>query len=232
MLSDEEMSTGIDITDDQFPYPSDSEIPIVYEDDDIAIVNKPAGLLSVPGISEKFSVWSIMRHRYHDTDSPLTVHRLDQPTSGLLLIAKTRQAFRELQRQFMKHEVKKKYVALLERGDWEGEKEKLIDLPLYSDPLDRPYQVVDEERGKPAMTKMVYLGDTDGHARVALYPQTGRTHQLRMHCAHQQGLGNPILGDKLYGSQEANRLDLHAESITFRHPQNGEVMTITAPADF
>ena len=232
MLSDEEMSTGIDVTDDQLPYPSDSEVPIVYEDDDIAVVNKPAGLLSVPGISEKFSVWSIMRHRYHDTDSPLTVHRLDQPTSGLLLIAKTRQAFRELQRQFMEHEVKKKYVALLEKGEWEGEKEKLIDLPLYSDPLNRPYQVVDEERGKPAMTKMEYLGDTNGHARVALYPQTGRTHQLRVHCAHQQGLGNPILGDNLYGSQEANRLYLHAESITFRHPQTGEVMTITAPADF
>ena len=232
MLSDEEMSTGLDVTDDQLPYPSVSEVPIVYEDDDIAVVNKPAGLLSVPGISEKFSVWSIMRRRYHDTDSPLTVHRLDQPTSGLLLIAKTRQAFRELQRQFMEHEVKKKYVALLERGDWQGEKEKKIDLPLYSDPLNRPYQVVDEERGKPAVTKMVYLGDTNGHARVALYPQTGRTHQLRVHCAHQQGLGNPILGDKLYGSQEANRLYLHAESITFRHPQTGEVITITAPADF
>ena len=208
------------------------EVPIIYEDEDIVVVNKPAGLLSVPGISEKYSVWSIMRHRYHDTDSPLTVHRLDQPTSGLLLIAKTRQAFRELQRQFMEHEVKKKYVALLERGGWEGEKEKQIDLPLYSDPLNRPYQSVDDEHGKPAATKIVYLGDTDGHARVALYPQTGRTHQLRVHCAHLQGLGNPILGDNLYGSQEASRLYLHAESITFHHPRTGEVMTITAPAYF
>ena len=105
-------------------------------------------------------------------------------------------------------------------------------MPLYSDPLNRPYQSVDYEHGKPATTKIVYLGETDGHARVALYPQTGRTHQLRVHCAHQQGLGNPILGDNLYGSQEASRLYLHAESITFSHPRTGEVMTITAPADF
>jgi tRNA pseudouridine32 synthase/23S rRNA pseudouridine746 synthase len=232
MLSDVEMLRGFDVADSLLPHPSDNEVPIVYEDDDIVVVNKPAGLLSVPGISEKYSVWSIMRHRYRDVDSPLTVHRLDQPTSGLLLIAKTRQAYRALQRQFMQHEVKKKYVALLERDGWQGENEKLIDLPLYSDPLNRPYQSVDYERGKPAATRVVYLGETDGHVRVALYPQTGRTHQLRVHCAHSQGLGNPILGDNLYGSQEASRLYLHAESITFRHPRTNEEMTITAPADF
>ena len=232
MLSDVEMLRGFDVADSLLPHPSDNEIPIVYEDDDIVVVNKPAGLLSVPGISEKYSVWSIMRHRYRDVDSPLTVHRLDQPTSGLLLIAKTRQAYRALQRQFMQHEVKKKYVALLERDGWQGENEKLIDLPLFSDPLNRPYQSVDYEHGKPAATRVVYLGETDGHVRVALYPQTGRTHQLRVHCAHSQGLSNPILGDNLYGSQEASRLYLHAESITFRHPRTNEEMTITAPADF
>lgn len=232
MLSDVVMVSGSDVAETQLPYTTDKEVPIVYEDDDIAVVNKPAGLLSVPGISEKYSVWSIMRHRYHDTDSPLTVHRLDQPTSGLLLIAKTRQAYRALQRQFMQHEVKKKYVALLEREEWQGEEEKLIDLPLYSDPLNRPYQSVDYERGKHAATKVVCLGETNGHVRVSLFPLTGRTHQLRVHCAHSEGLGNPILGDNLYGSQEARRLYLHAESITFRHPRTNEVMTITAPADF
>ena len=209
-----------------------AELPIVYEDADLVVVNKPAGLLSVPGISEYYSVLSIMRHRYPDVDSPFTVHRLDQPTSGLLLVAKTRQAYRELQRQFQEREVKKRYEALLETDAWTGADERIIDLPLYSDPLNRPYQSVDPERGKQAKTLVRYLGQTDGHARVALFPLTGRTHQLRVHCAHPSGLANPILGDNLYGLREARRLYLHAASITFRHPRTGEPMTLTAPAPF
>lgn len=209
------------------------ELPIIYEDDDLVVANKPAGLLTIPGISEYYSVWSIMRNRYPDSDSPFIVHRLDQPTSGLLVIGKTRAAHRELQRQFMTHEVQKRYVALLERSSQEvKELSRVIDLPLYSDPLNRPYQNVDNERGKKAVTVCELLGDADGHARVALWPKTGRTHQLRVHCAHADGLGNPILGDMLYGSMEARRLFLHAESISFRHPRTGEPMTFSAPPDF
>lgn len=243
-----------------------NELPVLYEDDEIVVVNKPAGLLTIPGISEYYSVWSIMRSRYPDSDSPFIVHRLDQPTSGLLVISKTRAAHRELQRQFMEREVQKRYVALLERSSqdnrsWSVEREvrsedssaaernltphftlntphltpnslRVIALPLYSDPLNRPYQSVDRERGKAAVTEFEIIGETDGHARVALWPKTGRTHQLRVHCAHADGLGNPILGDMLYGSMEARRLFLHAESISFRHPRTGEPMTFSAPAEF
>ncbi|MCR5130002.1 MAG: RluA family pseudouridine synthase [Prevotella sp.] len=243
----------------------ETELLIIYEDETLVVVNKPAGLLSAPGISEHYSVWSIMRRRYPDTDSPLIAHRLDQPTSGLLLVAKTRKAHRELQRQFMNHEIKKRYVALLEHSideeiyentssengiDISANSElisenkgnatpkcirkllKTIELPLYADPLNRPYQSVDEEHGKVAVTQVEFLGNSNGHARVALYPQTGRTHQLRVHCAHERGLDNPILGDQLYGSKQAPRLYLHAESITFRHPETGELMQLSAPADF
>ena len=217
-----------------------SELPILYEDDEVVVVNKPAGLLTVPGISEYYSVWSIMRNRYSDSDSPFIVHRLDQPTSGLLVIGKTRAAHRELQRQFMEREVQKRYVALLEKGiddiqrehDVQGKQHIVISLPLYSDPLNRPYQSVDYEHGKTAVTVCELLGETDGHARVALWPKTGRTHQLRVHCAHADGLGNPILGDMLYGRVEARRLFLHAESVSFRHPRTGEPMTFSALADF
>ena len=224
------------------PKPAHAEdLPILYEDDDILVVNKPAGLLTIPGISEYYSVWSIMRSRYPDSDSPFIVHRLDQPTSGVLVVAKTRAAHRELQRQFMEREVQKQYVALLERGLDDLNTECLkagrettatISLPLYSDPLNRPYQSVDVERGKVAVTEYQVIGMTDGHTRVALWPKTGRTHQLRVHCAHADGLANPILGDMLYGSMEARRLFLHAESISFRHPRTGQPMTFSAPADF
>ena len=215
------------------------ELPIVYEDDALVVVNKPAGLLSVPGISEYYSVWTIMRHRYPDTDSPQLVHRLDQPTSGLLLVAKTRKAHAKLQRQFMERTIKKRYVALLEHnmgssetiGDTPAEP-ITISLPLYSDPLNRPYQSVDHERGKQAVTRVEVLGSTNGHARVALYPQTGRTHQLRVHCAHPLGLANPILGDQLYGRQQARRLYLHAESISFLHPETGQPMHFSIAPDF
>ena len=231
---------------DSHPSERAVEVPILYEDDDILAVDKPAGLLSVPGIAEKQSVWSIIAQRYAHTASPLMVHRLDQPTSGVLLVAKTKAAHQQLQRQFMAHEVRKRYVALLER-EWVGNEqlERLshdavapdeglltIDQPLYGDPLNRPYRCVDAERGKAAVTKVQLLEPCGGHLRVALYPLTGRTHQLRVHCAHPLGLGNPILGDNLYGSVEARRLYLHAESISFTHPRTGVRMTISAKVPF
>lgn len=231
---------------DDHPSERSVEVPILYEDDDMVAVDKPAGLLSVPGIAEKQSVWSIMAQRYADTAVPLMVHRLDQPTSGVLLMAKTKAAQRQLQRQFMAHEVRKRYVALLERESVGIEQlERLshgpaapdgplltIDLPLWGDPLNRPYRCVDAERGKAAVTKVQLLQPCGGRLRVALYPLTGRTHQLRVHCAHSLGLGNPILGDNLYGSVAASRLYLHAESICFNHPRTGKRMTISAPVPF
>lgn len=206
-----------------------AELPIVYEDDDIVVVDKPAGLLSTPGISEHYSVYTIMRQRYPDADSPLSVHRLDQPTSGLLIVAKTKEVHLMLQKQFMNHEVKKRYVALLEKPISQQPSAKgTIDLPLLVDPLNRPYQIVDRENGKVAITHYECLGQR----RIALYPQTGRTHQLRVHCAHAEGLGNPILGDDLYGRTAADRLYLHAEAIDFVHPTTGQHMHLEAKAPF
>ena len=206
-----------------------TELPIIFEDDDIVVVDKPAGLLSVPGISEHYSVYTIMRERYPDADSPLIVHRLDQATSGLLVIAKTKEAHFQLQQQFLSHQVKKKYVAILEKEpSMEEGAEGLVSLPLRPDVLNRPYQIVDHEHGKTAITQYQYLGNR----RIALWPQTGRTHQLRVHCAHAQGLNAPILGDELYGSRSADRLYLHAASIQFAHPITHQPLFFESKAPF
>ena len=201
---------------------------ILFEDDYIVVIDKPAGLLSMPGISETYSVYSIMRERYPDSDSPLIVHRLDQATSGLLVIAKTKEAHRLLQQQFLNHQVKKKYVAILEKEMETDEAVHQIVLPMRCDPLNRPYQVIDHENGKTAITQYQYLGNR----RITLWPQTGRTHQLRVHCAHADGLGNPILGDDLYGSLSADRLYLHAESIQFTHPITHQPLFFESKAPF
>ncbi|MBR5655733.1 MAG: RluA family pseudouridine synthase [Prevotella sp.] len=201
---------------------------ILFEDPHIVVIDKPAGMLTAPGISETYSVYSIMRERYPDSDSPLIVHRLDQATSGLLVIAKTKEAHRLLQQQFLNHEVKKKYVAILEKEMECDEAIHEIVLPMRCDPLNRPYQVIDYENGKTAITQYQYLGNR----RIALYPQTGRTHQLRVHCAHADGLGNPILGDELYGSVSAERLYLHAETIQFTHPITQQPLFFESKAPF
>ena len=201
---------------------------ILFEDDYIVVIDKPAGMLTAPGISETYSVYSIMRERYPDSDSPLIVHRLDQATSGLLVIAKTKEAHRLLQQQFLNHQVKKKYVAILEKEMETDEAVHQIVLPMRCDPLNRPYQVIDYENGKTAITQYLYLGNR----RIALYPQTGRTHQLRVHCAHADGLGNPILGDELYGSLSADRLYLHAETIQFTHPITQQPLFFESKAPF
>ncbi len=204
-------------------------VKIIYEDADIVVVDKPAGLLSIPGIDEQHSVWSIIRKRYPHAASPLLVHRLDQPTSGLLIIAKTKKVHYLLQQQFERHEVKKRYVALLEpTHEKTFPRRGQIALPLRPDPLNRPYQVVDEVNGKRAVTEYEFVSDD----RVLLYPQTGRTHQLRVHCAHLKGLNRPILGDNLYGRQPADRLYLHAEAISFVHPLTGQPLHLESKAPF
>lgn len=203
------------------------QLKVVYEDKNLTVVCKPAGMLSVPGKSGAASVYSLMRARYPDAASPLVVHRLDMDTSGLMLIAKTKEKHRNLQSAFKNRAVKKKYVALLE-GLLPAEKQGgRISLPLSPDYLDRPRQRVNREKGKSAVTDYEVLGQVSGHSLVALYPQTGRTHQLRVHCAHAEGLNMPILGDALYG-RKADRLYLHAEAIEI--PSEG--ISFRIEADF
>ena len=205
-------------------------LEIVYEDPWLSVINKPAGMLSVPGKEDAVSVYSLMREQYPEADGPLTVHRLDMATSGLMLIAKTKRVHQNLQAQFKNRLVRKRYVALLE-GIVPKDK-GTIDLPLCLNPLDRPRQMVHTEHGKPAITDYQVLERLDGkRTRIAFYPRTGRTHQLRIHAAHPLGLHCPIIGDELYG-EKADRLYLHAEYLEFTHPITGETVRITKEAEF
>lgn len=210
--------------------PPCNEWEIVYEDPWLAVVNKPAGMLSVPGKEDAVSVYDLAREKYPDADGPLTVHRLDMATSGLIIIAKSKHVHQNLQAQFKNRLVKKCYIALLE-GIVPQDK-GTIDLPLCLNPLDRPRQMVHTEYGKPAITDFQVLGRLDGkRTRIAFYPRTGRTHQLRVHAAHPLGLHCPIVGDELYGGK-AERLYLHAEYLEFTHPVTGETVRITKEAGF
>ncbi len=237
---------------------------ILFEDPHLLVLNKPAGMLSVPGKTGDVSVESMMREYLHDDVNPIIVHRLDMDTSGLMVIAKTKWTYTELQKQFLEHQVEKTYVALLEHMP-EGKPLKgTISLPLRPDIYDRPRQLVDWENGKEAVTEYCFTRSVEcgvwsensteilssvpenshtqsiSHStlhtphstiRILLRPHTGRTHQLRVHCAHQEGLGVPIVGDALYGHR-ADRLYLHAETLSFIHPKTGERLTFTAPAPF
>ena len=209
-----------------------NKVETLYEDREIAVIHKPEGLLSVPGKdAAQPSVYALMRSKYPEATGPLIVHRLDMSTSGVMMIAKTEFAYHRLQKAFLNHQIQKKYVAIIS-GKVIPEK-GIISLPLMPDYLDRPRQIVDHELGKEAITEYEVLEPVDDfHLRIALYPKTGRTHQLRVHCAHQEGLNAPILGDPLYGYEKAARLHLHAEEITFEHPLTGKKMTITRKADF
>ena len=205
-------------------------LEIVYEDPWLSVINKPAGMLSVPGKEDAVSVYSLMREQYPEADGPLTVHRLDMATSGLMLIAKTKRVHQNLQAQFKNRLVRKRYVALLE-GIVPKDK-GTVDLPLCLNPLDRPRQMVHTEHGKPAITDYQVLERLDGkRTRIAFYPRTGRTHQLRIHAAHPLGLHCPIIGDELYG-EKADRLYLHAEYLEFTQPITGETIRITKEAEF
>ena len=193
-------------------------------DNDIVVVDKPSGMLSVPGRIDDYSVETVMRQRYPDA---MIVHRLDMGTSGLLIVAKSSEAYHPLQEQFIKHQVKKKYVAMLEGRGKKEEVGGTVSLPLRPDPMNRPRQMVDMEHGKRAVTDYEFLSDD----LVALYPQTGRTHQLRIHCAHPDGLGRPIVGDELYGTK-GERLMLHASEIWFVHPKTQEPMHLISQPPF
>ena len=218
-------------------------VQTLYVDDQIAVVVKPEGLLSVPGNTGEISLYDIMRQRFPNATGPMMVHRLDQATSGIIVVAKTEFAYKQLQRQFEQREVKKRYVAMvqapsLNREGWggslpppRGSQRGVISLPLAPDYLDRPRQVVDYEEGKPAVTDYEFIGQEGPYYRVLLTPHTGRTHQLRVHCAHQDGLGMPIVGDDLYGFH-SDRLYLHAEYLSFTHPLTGEKMEFQKSPDF
>lgn len=186
-------------------------------------------MLSVPGKSEAPSILDWARERYPAATGPLVVHRLDMDTSGVLLLALTKEAHQDLQAQFKHRTVRKRYIALLE-GRITPPKGR-IELPLRPDLHDRPRQAVDPLHGKPAITEYEVLEFRNGRTRIAFYPLTGRTHQLRVHAAHPAGLDAPILGDRLYGTT-ADRLFLHAERIEFRHPATGDRIAIEKPADF
>lgn len=197
-------------------------------DRDIIVVDKPSGLLSVPGKGEAPSVESLLGERYGEV---YMVHRLDMDTSGLMVVARNRAAYHHLQRQFLRRTVSKEYVALVE-GDVVGDG-GTIRLPLRPDLEDRPRQLVDYTYGKEATTDYAVMERRpDGRTLLRLTPHTGRTHQLRVHCAHADGLAAPIVGDRLYGHPSAQRLCLHAASLRFVHPTTGELMRFTSEVPF
>lgn len=207
---------------------------IVYEDDDLIVVNKPSGLLSVPGKEIDDCVISRLRSRYH-SDALMMVHRLDMATSGLLIVAKRAPVHKALQRQFLSRTIEKRYVAILSKppstSALASHPRGTIKLPLRVDLADRPRQLVCFEHGKPATTHWERLSAGMDTLRVYFYPLTGRTHQLRVHAAHKDGLNAPIVGDDLYG-RAGTRLMLHAERLCFTQPLSGKRVEIEAPAPF
>ena len=205
------------------------EISIIYEDDELIVVNKPTEFLSVPGKEISDSVYTRMKEKYPEATGPLIVHRLDMSTSGILVLTKTKEANKILQEQFIKRTVKKRYVALLD-GKLE-EKSGKISLPIRLDLDDRPKQLVDFEFGKKAETFWEIIRIENDKTRVYFYPITGRTHQLRVHAAYKTGLNAPIIGDDLYGKKE-KRLYLHAEFIEFLHPKTMEKMSFSVTPEF
>lgn len=256
------MLQGLEVDENPLlnPVHEEEELEIVFEDEWLLVVNKPAGMLSVPGKAEdRDSVYHRLKKKYPEATGPMIVHRLDMATSGLLLVAKTKEVHQDLQAQFANRSIKKRYVAVLdgivlsERTGSTGR----IELPLCLNPLDRPRQMVSSEHGKEAITEYQIISESERitsesentfnesnriesersinesrkYTRIIFYPLTGRTHQLRVHAAHPEGLGYPILGDELYG-KKADRLYLHAEYIEFRHPIYGDIFRIQKKADF
>jgi tRNA pseudouridine32 synthase / 23S rRNA pseudouridine746 synthase len=224
------MLQGIELDDDPLLHnPGELKpLDIVFEDDSFVVVNKPHGLLSVPGVNITDSVYTRLKHLFQGTE-PLIIHRLDMATSGLLVVAKTKDAHKHIQKQFLKRTVSKRYTALLSK-EIEGTSGE-INLPLRGDLDDRPRQLVCFEFGKKAITQWQVVELKDDKTLIHFWPLTGRTHQLRMHAAHELGLNAPIVGDDLYGSP-AERLYLHAAHLEFTHPATGEKMTFEVKEDF
>ena len=212
-------------------YGEGKSLEIIYQDDDILIVNKPTEFLSVPGKEISDSVYLRIKQQFPDATGPLIVHRLDMSTSGLMVLALNPRANKYLQKQFILREVHKQYVALVQGLPLYNEGE--INLPLRGDLYDRPKQIICKQDGKQAKTfwQVLERYPQRNQTRVLLTPHTGRTHQLRVHCAHAQGLNMPIVGDDLYGTL-ASRLHLHAQSLKIKHPISKKIMTFKVDAEF
>ena len=221
----EHMLQGIDVEPNPLLEIATSEPKILWEDESIVVIDKPSGMLSVRGKVDVRSAQEWAEERYTEA---MIVHRLDQSTSGILVIAKNKDAHETLQKQFITRTVKKSYVALLDGIVMTKSGE--IRLPLKLDYDNRPRQMVAAD-GRAAHTLYEVEGYTEGRTRVRFYPITGRTHQLRVHAAHTEGLGTPIVGDEIYG-KTAERLMLHAETLEFTHPTTGEHLKIECPAEF
>ena len=222
------MLEGIEVDSDPLiPVERIKAVPVLYEDDFVIAVEKPANLLSVPGKEIEYSLTSIVKKQFPTIQGPGLVHRLDYETSGIVLIGKTMDSYKALQKQFLSRTVQKKYVALLERPIDSDLGE--INLPLTLDIFNRPRQLVCFEKGKQALTKYRLINNKG--TRVVFSPVTGRTHQLRVHAAHQKGLNSPILGDSLYGNSN-DRLFLHAASLVFKHPQTNEIIEVDSTVPF
>ena len=224
------MLEGIETDDNPFLVNpgADKQLDIVYEDDYFVVVNKPADLLSVPGIAVQDSVYTRLQATFGGIE-PLIIHRLDMATSGLLVVAKTKEAHKDIQKQFLKRTVTKRYTALLSGKLVKDEGE--INLPLRGDLDDRPRQMVCFEFGKKAITRWKVVQRNETTTKVYFWPLTGRTHQLRMHAAHEMGLNAPIVGDDLYDTG-ADRLHLHAAYLEFFHPETKTVIRFEAAEKF
>jgi tRNA pseudouridine32 synthase/23S rRNA pseudouridine746 synthase len=214
-----------------YNYAQGKSLDIIYQDQHILVVNKPSELLSVPGKEISDSVYLRIKQQFPDATGPIIVHRLDMSTSGLMVLALNPQANKYLQKQFIHREVHKQYVALVEGLSLSDDGE--INLPLRGDLYDRPKQIVCSKNGKQAKTLWQVLEryPERNQTKVLLTPHTGRTHQLRVHCAHAQGLNMPIVGDDLYGTL-ANRLHLQAQSLQIKHPISKKLMTFKLEVEF
>lgn len=224
------MMQGLDVEDNKLAsvmgIPNIEEI---YDDKWLTVVNKPSGMLSVPGKLLEDSALTQWKSRHPEAQGPLVVHRLDQETSGLIIFTKDKETHKALQEMFATHKIHKCYIAMLDGTvkDDEG----YINLPLCPNIDDRPRQMVSFDYGKPALTYYRVISRNGNITRIKFFPHTGRTHQLRVHASHTQGLNAPIVGDMLYGTA-SSRLMLHAHSITFTHPATGKELSITAPCSF
>ncbi|NMP03735.1 RNA pseudouridine synthase [Pseudoalteromonas arctica] len=225
------MLKGLDVEDNPLLInpAQGKDLSIVYKDDDLLVVNKPAEFLSVPGVNIDDSVYMRIKTQFPEASGPLIVHRLDMSTSGLLMIALNKRVHKALQKQFIERTIDKRYVALVNGNV--AEDSGVIDLPLMLDFDDKPRQMVCYKHGKPSLTTWQVLERNNNITRLQLYPKTGRTHQLRVHCAHSLGLNMPIVGDTHYG-QKADRLHLHAEYLAFTHPITLKRLEFEVAPDF
>ena len=205
---------------------NNDEVKIIYDDEFLLVVDKPSGMLTVPGKDEEAeSLLEKVCKMLPEGENALEVHRLDQATSGLVVFAKTKDIQSALRQQFEQRKVHKTYLALLDGCP--AEQEGVIDLPLRPNPDDRPRQIVDHKNGKQAITHYRVLEHRGNRTLVEFTPLTGRTHQLRVHASHPQGLNCPIVGDMLYGTA-SDRLHLHAQTISFTHPVTGDKISLTS----